>query len=68
MESSQSGRLVEVDQSVKNGNDVVDAKDERIEDTGATELDPAVHIVELRQGEGYHCNEDDPRLPPIELV
>lgn len=41
----QSFALVEVDQAVDDGDDVVDAEDKRIENTCADQLQSTVHVV-----------------------
>ena len=68
MEVRQSFALVEVDQAIYNGYDVVDTKDKRVKHTGADQLQTTVHIVKLRQGEDDESYQDDPGLPAVELV
>ena len=67
-EGGQEGGLVEVDEAVEDGDDVVDAEDERVEHGRRHELEAAVEVVELRQGEGDQAKEDGPGLPAVELV
>jgi len=60
--------LVEVDEAVYNGDDVVYAKDEGIKYACADKLESAMHIVELGQSKGDEADEDGPGLPAIELI
>jgi GTP cyclohydrolase III len=43
--------LAEVDETIENCYDIVDAKDERIQDTCADEFETKMEIVELGEGE-----------------
>jgi hypothetical protein len=68
VQARQPISLMEINQTVYDGDDVVYTKDERIEHTGTTQLQAAMHIVELGQGENDQSNQDHPRLPAVELV
>lgn len=68
MQRRQPVDLLEVDQAVEDGHDVVRAEDERVEHAGRDELQPAVEVVELRERQEDEPQQDDPRLPPVELV
>lgn len=59
---------MEVDEAVENGDDVINAEYERIENASAAELQTAVHVVQLRQGEEDQPEQNDPRLPAVELI
>ena len=50
MQHTKPGCLSEVDQPVKNSDDVVDAEDERVEHTGTAQLEAFVEVVELSEG------------------
>lgn len=49
----EAGDLAEIDQSVQDGNNVVDAEDKWIEHTGRTKLEAAVEVIELSEGEEH---------------
>lgn len=68
MEDAETRGLLVVDEAVEDGDDVVDAEDEGVQDARAAELESAVEIVELRESEGDEAEEDHPGLPAVELV
>ena len=64
----QASHLVEVDEAVEDGGDVVDAEDERIKDARRAKLEATVKIVELSEGKDDKAKEDEPRLVMGKLV
>ncbi len=51
MERGEAVSLLEVDEPVQYCYDIVDAEDEGVEDGGGNELEAAVEVVELCEGE-----------------
>lgn len=54
VKTRQLRHLAEVNQTVENGDDVIDAEDEWVEDAGAALFQAAVEIEELRQSKRDH--------------
>jgi hypothetical protein len=51
---------MEVYQAVYNSNDVVYAKDKRIKNAGATQLESLVEVIQLCQAKSDESKEDHP--------
>lgn len=68
MQRRQPVDLLEVDEAVEDGNDIVRTEDERVQHAGRDKLEASVEVVELRERQEDKAQQDDPRLPPVELV
>lgn len=68
MQTRQAIALVEVDQAVYNGDDVVYAEYQGVEHARTNQLQSAMHVVELGQSEYDESDQDHPRLPTVKLV
>ena len=60
--------MLEIDQSIQDSDDVIDAKDEWIKYGCTAKLQSAMYEVKLPQIETDQADLDQPRLPSIELI
>jgi len=68
VECWKARRLLEVNEAVQYGDNVVDTEDEGVKDRGRAEFETAVEVVELGESEEDQAQENRPRLPAVELI